>query len=109
MGFLCYRDALFSYTKPGVGECGFTVGVVEAAASDNLRLWPNPGTDMLHIEIGRNGRADVRMLDGMGRIILARSAITGGLTLNSEDMAPGLYLVEVNSLEGRRTLKWVKQ
>lgn len=108
-GFLCYRDALFSYAKPGVEECGFTVKIKEAAAAGELRLWPSPGRDMLHIEAGWHGRADVRVLDGMGRIVLSGTIVNGGLTLSSTGLVPGVYVVEVYSLESRRTLKWVKQ
>ncbi len=108
-GFLCYRDALISFTKPGVAECGFTAGIKEPALPEVIRLWPNPGKNILHVETEMNGRIDVRIMDGIGHVAWAGSGNSGTLALSSGDLAPGVYCVEVHSAAGRRTLKWIKQ
>lgn len=108
-GFLCYRDAMLSYSKPGVEECGFTVSIKKPALATGLRLWPNPGSHVLHIETGCAGRTDVRVLDGMGRPVLVASSPNGPFILDCGSLARGLYLIEVNSAAGRRTERWTKQ
>lgn len=107
--FLCYGDQDLSFTKPGVMDCGFTVNVEEAALANELRIWPNPGSDVLHIETGRAGWADVRVLDGVGQAVFMASSPNGSFVLDGSSLAPGIYLVEMNSIAGRRTEKWMKR
>jgi uncharacterized delta-60 repeat protein len=88
---------------------GLSTGIPEHEASAwQVRLWPNPGTDVLHVEAGIRGRFDVRVLDATGRQVLAGSAQGGPLELSSAGLAQGVYVVEVNTTEGRRAVKWVK-
>jgi hypothetical protein len=88
---------------------GLSTGIPEHEASAwQVRLWPNPGTDVLHVEAGIRGRFDVRVLDATGRQVLAGSAQGGPLELSSAGLAQGVYVVAVNTTEGRRTVKWVK-
>lgn len=89
---------------------GLSVGIHEPERpSWNLQVFPNPGTDVLHIEAGAKGRTGVRVLDGTGRQVLAASGSTGTLELNSGSLAPGVYVVEVRTAQGRRTVKWTKR
>jgi uncharacterized delta-60 repeat protein len=88
---------------------GLSTGIPEHETSAwQVRLWPNPGTDVLHVEAGIRGRFDVRVLDATGRQVLAGSAQGGPLELSSAGLAQGVYVVEVNTTEGRRAVKWVK-
>ncbi len=89
---------------------GFSVGIhEEVRPAWEVRVWPNPGNDLLHIETGVMGRAEVRVLDGSGRALLERSNSSGTYQLNSTRLAPGIYLVEVSTDRGRRTVKWAKR
>lgn len=89
---------------------GLTVGIHEAEQPKwQVRVWPNPGTDLLHIEPGVNGKVEVRLLDTMGRTMLTATSTTGSLNLNSSGLAPGIYLIEVGTTEGKQTVKWLKQ
>lgn len=89
---------------------GLSVGIHEIAPpAGQVRVWPNPGSDMLHIETGLKGKFDVRMLDATGRAVLEVSGSSGAIELSSVGLLPGVYLVEVNTANGRRTEKWVKQ
>jgi len=88
---------------------GLSVGIHEAERPvRQVQLWPNPGTDVLHIETGTTGRMDVQVRDAMGRAVLAASG-TGVLKLSSAALSPGVYLIEVDSGGERRTVKWMKQ
>ncbi len=86
------------------------VGVGESLTrSIPVKVFPNPGTDVLHIEADTNGKVDVHMLDGTGRSVLNASSFTGSLELGSSSIAPGVYMVEVHTAQGRQTLKWIKR
>lgn len=89
---------------------GLSVGIHEEVRPVwEVRVWPNPGNDLLHIEAGVMGRAEVRVMDGSGRVLLERSNSSGTFQLNSTSLVRGIYLVEVSSDKGRRTVKWAKQ
>lgn len=89
---------------------GLSVGIHEVEhAVWQLRAFPNPGTDVLHIETGLKGKIDVRVRDAIGRTVLTAAAPDGPLELNSARLLPGVYFIEVNTTEGRRTVKWMKR
>ncbi len=73
------------------------------------QVYPNPGTDLLHIITGIPGKAEVRLMDSRGRVVLEASRPTGTMELDCGDLPKGIYVVEVNTSEGRRTVKWVKE
>lgn len=74
-----------------------------------VRIWPNPGMDVLHIETVTPGRVDVRVLDGTGRPVWNVSTNSGSLELGSGSLAPGVHPIEVRTAESRKPLKWSKQ
>jgi hypothetical protein len=74
-----------------------------------VKVWPNPGIDMLHIEIDVTDKLDLRVLDATGRAILTGTSPDGTLEFSTLGLAPAIYLVEVNTSAGRRTVKWMKQ
>jgi len=89
---------------------GLTVGIHEPERpSWQVQVFPNPGRDVLHIEAAVKGKVDVRVRDTEGRAVLSASAPSGLLELNSGSLSPGVYLVEVNTAQGRRTVKWTKR
>lgn len=89
---------------------GLNVGIHEAERPAwQVRVWPNPGTDMLHIETDVMDKLDVRVLDATGRAILTGTSPDGTLEFSTLGLAPAIYLVEVNTSAGRRTVKWMKQ
>jgi hypothetical protein len=89
---------------------GLSVGIHEPERPAwQVRIYPNPGTEVLHIETDVKGKVDVRVRDATGRAVLAAAGPSGSLELSSIGLSPGVYLVEVNTTDGRRTVKWVKQ
>jgi hypothetical protein len=89
---------------------GLSVGIQEPERPAwQVRVYPNPGTEVLHIETDVKGKVDVRVRDATGRAVLAAAGPSGSLELSSIGLSPGVYLVEVNTTDGRRTVKWVKQ
>ncbi len=73
------------------------------------QVYPNPGTDLLHISTGIPGKATVRLLDSTGRIVKAKRGGEAIMQLDCGDLAPGLYVVEVQTQVGRQTVKWTKR
>jgi uncharacterized delta-60 repeat protein len=89
---------------------GLSAGIHEVKQPAwEVRVWPNPGLDMLHIETGLRGKIDVRVRDATGRAVLETSGPNGVMEVSSVGLSPGIYLVEVNTANGRRTVKWIKR
>ncbi len=89
---------------------GLTTGVQEREAGlPGLRVFPNPGAETLHVETGTPGSMQVRVLDGTGRAVMAANSKEGTMQLDCGTLAPGVYLVEVRTDKGRRTVKWTKR
>lgn len=86
------------------------VGMEELESRDfQIKVFPNPGTDRLQIETGAKELKNVQLLDDMGRAILTASFSNARLDLITKNLAPGVYLIEVHTAEGRRTVKWTKR
>jgi len=49
------------------------------------------------------------VLDGLGRAVMAASSKEDTMELDCGTLAPGVYLVEVRTDKGRRTVKWTKR
>ncbi len=89
---------------------GLTTGVREQESGlPGLRVFPNPGQDVLYVETGSQSAMQVRVLDGMGRAVMAASSKEGTMQIDCGTLAPGVYLVEVRTDTGRRTVKWTKR
>jgi blue copper oxidase len=74
--------------------------VAEQDASEQLRIWPNPSTDILHLQLPKGfGDAEVRLCDAMGRAALLYTALhnEGIATLHADHLTPGSYLLIVTN------------
>ncbi len=73
-----------------------TVGVADAVAM-GLRVYPQPADETITVT-GVSASTDVRLLDAMGRVVLAkRSGSNGSLTFDVRALAPGGYVLELGS------------
>jgi hypothetical protein len=105
-----YMDTAFPLLDNGTGSgCDHFSGIADSPTVSHPSIFPNPGTDILHVETGTKDGMNVLMRDATGRVVLSASGATGSLELNSAGLLPGVYFIEVNTAEGRRTVKWIKQ
>jgi hypothetical protein len=104
-----YQDLQLGYSPPGALPCDFISGIDEEPKQGPIRVFPNPGTDVLHVETGMIGKVDVGVHVATGRAVLTASAPGGSLEISSAGLSPGIYFIEVNTAEGRQTVKWVKR
>src|SRR5690606_6695305 len=89
---------------------GLSTGIPEHEASAwPVRLWPNPGTDVLHVENNAAGKLEVGVRDAAGRKVVGATSPSRPLALSSDGLGRVVYLVEVHTARGRKTVKCVKQ
>jgi uncharacterized delta-60 repeat protein len=91
---------------------GVSVGVAGMDAEQGLRLYPNPASDMLHVQLPGTGcgRCMLRVQAMDGRMVLQQRI--GGLRtqLDVQRLSAGSYTVEVvDEQGGRQVQRFVKQ
>lgn len=74
-----------------------------------MRVFPNPGTELLNIETDATGSIQVQVFDRMGRTTLAATSATGKIQMDTSGLAEGLYIVMTITNRGSRVSKWTKQ
>ncbi len=80
---------------------GFPTGVAELPGVADFNLWPNPTQDELNISFNsvRAGAMPITVMATDGRVVLreAFNMALGGntLRLNTQDLAPGLYMMRI--------------
>lgn len=81
-----------------------TTTLVKDLKREALKLWPNPATDLLHMELPHSleGTVRVKMTDLMGRQISLPLVSTGRdqLKLSLQPLPPGVYIVVLETGEG---------
>jgi Secretion system C-terminal sorting domain len=106
----CYADQDVGYST-GVSEtCDFILGTPERFGPSSIQLYPNPGFD--HLTLQGNGidpRSLIKVIDPLNRNIASFVLGSSERTLDVSAWASGLYLVEVISNQGLRSVsKWMK-
>lgn len=105
-GTYFYRDSATAghlYTLMLTVTDGSHVGI-EEAKEDVLRVYPNPASDLLMVEIDKAG-ADVELYDTRGQLVLRQSAVEGKNALPISHLASGIYVLRC----GEKVAKIVKQ
>lgn len=79
-----------------------------------IRLWPNPVVDNLHITVGKkyNGRTvNVRIFDLNGRLVSSVSEIAeeGAISVNMQAHNANVYIVEVKTFDSSNTVRIAKK
>ena len=79
--------------------------VEEVAANEsNVFVYPNPGNNELNIIVSENDFSKLQIYDFQGRMILEREINNEITTINTENLAVGLYFWKL----GNETGKWIK-
>lgn len=109
--FLSYTDDQIGFdTWPAWDDCNsIPTSSSEIPGEVGFTLFPNPGNNVLHISgsIGEDFR--VRIHDGTGRFV-SETMINGrSVSLNTENLMPGLYNVTISGSNGKMvTRQWSK-
>lgn len=90
------NDQLGTYTQP----IRFTAmtGVADYAQVQ-MKLWPNPADDVLHVSAATNMK-QIRIIDMMGRVVLQESATGQESTIDVSALSAGAYVVKVATDKG---------
>lgn len=78
----------------------FTGGEEFAGSLESPLAYPNPAHDRLTMNLPADGRSQVTVHDGAGRVVLATAASGGQRTLELGGLAPGTYVLHVVNEHG---------
>ena len=87
-----------SISKPGYIPYHYsseTLTQVEAAVDQNVRLYPNPFSDFLHVET-LYAASDLELYDLQGRQLMEMEILQGVQRINLSDYPAGAYLLKLN-------------
>jgi hypothetical protein len=83
----------------------FSLDIDEASARKDLRLFPNPVKDVLHLNAAKNPLGLIQLYDCLGRKLVEKNADEKDTNLDMRHFPPGLYLLRANDME----LKVIKE
>jgi len=84
-----------------------TLNTSEVKKTDNINIYPNPATDIIHIS-NDGVKSDIKILDFAGRIIYRERNENG--FINIRDLSKGTYMLLYNDGKGNeKTFKFIKQ
>ncbi|HKK38640.1 MAG TPA: S8 family peptidase [Cryomorphaceae bacterium] len=86
---------------------GANLSTSEASPRLKARIYPNPTRHRFRVEWNETGKADVRLYDISGRIIISQRNLESGVLIEDLNLIKGVYLVEVSTEKSRSTQKLV--
>lgn len=85
------QDETFAYSK---------IKAVHFPEFSWARLYPNPVSHLLHINIRNSQVRKLRLIDVSGRILLRSDVVSKELTMDMHDYKPGIYFVHLEQENG---------
>ena len=68
--------------------------------NNQLKIYPNPTSDKVNIELPKGIVVNINLTDLKGRVIHQRKNVLKYHIFNTKDLAKGTYLIKIESTEG---------
>jgi hypothetical protein len=83
--------------------CKRYAGLAKEPIKTELKIYPNPAQNIFYIKLDKYEMTNVRLMDLTGKIHLEIALNNPGIqAIRTDDLANGIYLVEVNGSGGKR-------
>ncbi len=80
---------------------GWAVGMEEVSAkSNNLKVYPNPASDVIHFNIESSYAKQLLIMDITGKMVETINVVSGDNTINTSEYNAGIYLYQVKASNG---------
>jgi len=81
---------------------------VNELVENQLKIYPNPTSKTVNIEIPKGNKFDLTLIDVEGKVILEKKQISSRkLVLNTKKIRKGIYLIELKNVQNRYINKLV--
>ena len=113
--FRCFSDIGFEYKHQGVidffgGNCYFpevvTTGITEINGQANIKIYPNPVSDKMTLEILEKSIEEVQIIDITGKEVLSLKLKYGSNIIDCNTLEPGMYFLKPTN--ATKALKFIK-
>lgn len=92
----------------GSYEWGELILAVEESLTTDFTIYPNPVSEVLHVK-SATLISNVEVFDIHGRKVVSQNTDAAEIQLNVEALNSGLYIVEIKSIHGSSSLKFMKK
>ncbi len=86
-----------------------TDGIADIETLTDLTISPNPFTDRVEVALEKHSDYEIRLLDILGKELLATQFNGTSYTLSTSELPKGTYLMHISSKDGVKVEKVVKQ
>ncbi|HET9137259.1 MAG TPA: T9SS type A sorting domain-containing protein, partial [Candidatus Kapabacteria bacterium] len=83
--------------------------VHSAPVSVRLNAYPNPATDLLHVNWVADGKTIVSVIDVLGRTLITKEVTGTSTTLDISSLSDGSYRIVIETSEGSFARNIIKQ
>ncbi|MEO1451995.1 MAG: T9SS type A sorting domain-containing protein, partial [Bacteroidota bacterium] len=103
-----YIDSIVKYLAPRMNVVfeANNVGIEDDLLRQDLQVFPNPARDLVTIRT-RSAQAleSVQLMDLSGRVVRQVEAARGDVQIQRGNLASGIYVLQVRSLDAMTTVK----
>lgn len=85
------------FSNPILVQVPNRVAVNNVASEKTIQIYPNPATDVININLNDATSAQISVMDMQGRVIKNVTANSNIVTITTQDIAPGIYMVQVRA------------
>ncbi len=101
-------DTLLGYGIPNM-QLALAISLsVQETAFDELKIFPNPVADELHIQLSSTDNCSLLLFDTLGKVILKKALNQTHEIINTSFLTLGVYILKITSPSGSKTFKLVK-
>lgn len=87
----------------------FETSSVKDIRKSVAKMYPNPATDKLYIELKDESINGLMVTDLSGKVVHRQSITNNVVLLNTTNYVPGMYLVQLSGARGVASVRFVKQ
>jgi hypothetical protein len=107
-----YYEHLSAYRKGNDTVGVFTtddilLGVTTVTNDIAVNIYPNPSAGTMTVELPVHTNVDIHITDLQGRVVKTFANLSGQVSLQADDLADGIYLLQITSAEGSTQRKIV--
>jgi hypothetical protein len=85
------------------------VSVITVSLADVARVYPNPVSDRLYVELSGNHGTDLQVYDLTGKLLMTEKLTGARAAIRTESLVPGVYLLRLAGGDAGEMLRFVKQ
>lgn len=90
-------------------ETGYIPEGVEAVPAYVAKVYPNPATDKLFVEVNDASIKEITVASISGSVVARFNATDKVTRINTANFTPGIYLVQMTGTNGTASVRFVKQ